>query len=314
MLDFQTYRLLNETLGLSTLGIKTPQNLGLNNSFAGYGEAELPPEANDDNSGGGDGMNLMGDQPPSANGDEGESDTGEEEKDPSTMSHEELVAALVELGHEEDELETMEDEQLRDMLIAEKEQDGGEEHDNDGETDVDLDADHADDMGDSATSDHGDNLFPSKKPASPFMKAFMKKEATEKDSEDEPTFMMKKKCSCGMDNKKMVIGKCKACKENMKKENTSGYGRPKDYDSSEDAFYKSIREQLAAANVNQKFSDGLRDFKKEDLLLPPNPLEISAMNPQPGEPGYAPQGRIGDSFTAEAVSDMIKRIEKLEKK
>jgi hypothetical protein len=338
MMNYQTYKLLNETLGLSALGVKSPHNLGIGAAPSGWSEAGMLPPVGGALSGGNPfggvggggeapapGADDMGGDDMNADPDAGDDQGDQGDKDPADMSHEELVAALTDLGHEEDELEGKEDDELRDMLVQAQAEQGDDS--GDGETDADLDADHGDDMGDASAGSGDDNLVPNKKPVSPFMKAFMKKEAAEakaNDKEDKkgkddgkPTFMMKKKCGSGMDDKKMVIGSknCKGCKDNMKKENTAGdYARPKSYDGSEAAFKKSIREQLAATNVNQKFNDGMRDFKKEDLLIMPNPLETPAMS-QPGEAGFAPQGKIGDlGFTAEAVASMMKRIEKLEKK
>ena len=209
----------------------------------------------------------------------------------------------------------------------------------DEEGDEDIDLDHEDDLG--VPEDNPVKAGPpkGKNPVTPFMK-YMKSEGCEEDEKGEgPTFMMKKskKCSdgdmmmnkkkCGDGDmrkgekvilgkskkmadgeKKCTCGKCSKCMA-MKKE-ASQYARPKGYDSSDEAFYRSVREQLGASNVNQKWSSGLEGLRKEDILLPPPENK----EPGPGEAGYAPQTRIGGDLTAESIQDIMKRLDRLEKK
>lgn len=339
MIDFKTFRLLNETLGFYALGLKSPTNLGYTTEGGmspfmggaggppGGGMSDAPPS------------NDMGADPTPGQGDDSghDSDDEKEDKDPADMSHEELIAALTELGHEESELQGMEDEDLRDMLIQAK--DG----DKDGSDDADMNADHDDDMSDAGGEGSEDDhlMLPPKKPAGPFMKkeAFEKvkeekvskkhKKVEKEDDEDEdedkdeeeklhhkkkkskcedkPTFMMKKKCGSGMGKDVVIDSKCKNC-EKIKKE-AAVTPPPADYDPSEAAFFKSVKNQLSKTDVGRRWDDGM-NFKTEDLLLPP---DVGADTPQPGQPGYAPQGRIGGEFTAEAVKDMLKRMDNLGK-
>jgi len=117
-----------------------------------------------------------------------------------------------------------------------------------------------------------------------------------------------KKCGSGdmekMGNGKMC-GKCNKQKKTMKEANAD-YGRPKDFDPSEQAFVDSMKRMYG--NPSEKFSDGLRDFS-EDMLLPTPP-------PQPGEAGYAPQTRVGSDAgsMSESITHLMKKITELENK
>ncbi len=361
MIDYKTYKLLNEHLGQFNLGVVPVQSLGISSNRPGFSEVGLPPE-----------LSAKKGKPPIP-GAEGPA-PGEEDMPPIPGEDDELPPD--ELGDEE-----LGDEDLDDDDIDDDDEEGDEEDDElDHEDDLDdLDDDDDVEGGDDLEGDPmADPMMDptmaglsgpptpgaipglGKKP-SPFMSKFMKKEAKEEDGvkgpeafkskgkkpkgvhdadepkkgkeEGGPTFLMKKKCGTGeMDKKQVILGKskkcsdgkmCKKCDEKMdKKMKNEGeqYARPKDYDPSEEAFLKSVREQLAQSKVNQKYDDGMRDFKKEDVLLPPpgerleSAPEPQSQQPQPGEPGFAPQGRIGGDFTAESITDIMKRLERLEKR
>lgn len=364
MIDFKTYRLLNEHLGQFNLGVTPVQTLGVNSNRPGFYEMGLPPELSAKK---GKPMPDMGDgEDPDAMPDMEDPDAMPDDLDPDAMPEDPDAIP----GEEDDE----------DEDDDEDDEDDDEDADLDHETDLE-DPDGMDDMdsmggpegmppdmgGDPGMGGPGAGMPMKKKPVSPFMSKFMKKESKEEASEDKvefkskkkkskdkdgkessdkggkgnpftkggkdsadkegkedgkPTFMMKKKCGDGDSKDKIMFGQkkcddgkaCKKCDKKLKKE-VSDYGRPKDYDPSEAAFLKSIHDQLAQSRVNQKFDDGMRDFQKEDVLLPPpgSRLEGVPGNPGPGEVGYAPQGKIGD-FTAESLNDMMKRIARLEKR
>lgn len=116
--------------------------------------------------------------------------------------------------------------------------------------------------------------------------------------------MFSKKCASGMeDGKPKMCGKCSKQKKNMKEANQD-YGRPKDFDNSDEAFIRSMKSMYG--NPHQKFSDGLRDFS-EDMLLP-------AKQPGPGEPGFAPQTRVGSDAgsMSESITHLMHKIAELE--
>jgi hypothetical protein len=390
MIKFDTYRLLNEALGFYSLGVATPQNLGLASNLPGIGEAGLDfgakkkpktddlggseiPMGPDDEEGGEEGDDAMG-APEGGEiddmGDEmggGEDDMGMGGEEGGLGGGDDLEARIAELEAEIEKLKTQlgggeEDDMEFDDLDHEDDL-GGEDEDGEGPEGIDdLDSMGDDDeMG--GDEDDAEDEDGKKKPpmfgrtGGAFMskegKGSHKKEKEEKDDGDGefkkegkgkdnlPSFLMKKKCSDGMDMKKkkcdsgmdkgkgeLILGKCKGCKKGakkckgcsakMKKENAE-YGRPKGYDASEDAFWRSIKAQLASQNVNQKFDDGMRNFKNEDLLLAPpgGGLEgaPSVTSPGPGEIGYAPSGRLGGDFeiTGESVQNIMKRLDRLEK-
>lgn len=358
MIKFDTYRLLNESLGLHSLGVAHVQSLGIQSNLPGIGEAGMPPfekkkpAFGDEKEGGPVPPDDMGDEelpPEEGEGDELGDEMGGEEGPPIGDKEGE--------GSIEDRIAELEAE-----LAALKAEIGDGEEGELGDEDAELD--HEDDLGDLGDDEEGDfspedeegedeeegdeeegdeeGMPFGKKPAAPFMKK-MKKEcdgkggmllSDKKGSEGKPTFMMKKakKCSSGAvvgKKKKMEAGDflpmkkgckncskgCKKCKA-MKKEST-GYERPTNFDPSEAAFLRSIREQLASSDVRKKWTNGMEGLKKEDLLLPPPSGLESLPEPktiQAGEVGYATQGRVGsDEFTAESIQDIMSRLARLER-
>lgn len=275
MINFNTYRLLNESLGYS-LGIRPVQSIGLASNIP-IGEAEFPgkPEF------GGDPMNgdpMNG--PPNDNMDAKTDEIPDEDHEEN--DHEDLAEKIKKLEAEIAELRAKINDDEDDDLdheddLSTNDKDGGEEMPSDEET----------------------PMLPPKKPVT----SFMKKESHE--NKDHPTFMMKKNCGTG-DTK----NGCKKC-STMKKEST-GYERPKGFDNSEQAWLDSVTKQIAAADVRQKFNDGMNGFTTtEDYLITPagSGLENS---PGPGEVGFAPQNKIGDAAN-ESIRDILQRLEKLEK-
>ncbi len=324
MIKFDTYRLLNESLGMYSLGVRPAQSLGIQSNMPGFAEAGLPPELS--------AKKKFGDQKPNF---------GDDQTDPTVPPEDDLGGDEDNFGGEEEPEDNFggDDEGPVDVQakIAEleaeleklKAQVAGEEGDDEND-----DLDHEDDLGDFGNGEEedledaeektgmdldGDNeegedeehkgkVFGKK------VTAFMKKEACEDGdlkgkSKDGPVFMMKKakKCGDGMGEKNILLDKskkcstdkkCKKCNANMKKEST-GYERPKPLDNSESAWINSLRQQVAQTSVNQKFDDGMSNLKREDLLLPPPSLEPI---PEPND------------LTAEAVQEILSRLARLEKR
>lgn len=304
-MTYKQYTLLNEALiGSSPLGVKHKQNLGLVSNMPGIAEVGEGPAGNLGGSFGGEGPDMGADEDPFKK----KKPFGDDDDDMDDMDDDDMDGDDDE-GSLEDRIADLEAE-----IASLKAKLGHDDEDLDGDKEgLDMGADGDENGG----MDKGNLPVPSGPPA--MMKKGMKKESMhvqDECGEEEgelvgkgkggPTFMMKK----GMKSGKCG---CKKCKANMKKE-SSYYDRPKNYDASEKAFWKSLGQQLSAAEVNQKFDDGLRNFQKEDILLPPTDnLEVPAYR-NPGEVGYAPQTRIGEPETqAESVGILLKKIDDLEK-
>jgi hypothetical protein len=387
MIKFDTYRLLSESLGMYSLGVRPVQSMGIQSNMPGIGEGGLPPELSAKKGkdkgkppfGGGeeplDGAEDMGGEgdemgpDPLAAGDEmGDGDMGDDmggEGDemggPGEGGIEDRIAELeaalaalkAELGHGDEDAALDHDDDVMDDLGGAEEDLGdaeGDVEDAEEETGEDLDGDGEE----GEPEEHKDKVFgKEKKKATPFMSKEAKEhkgklvEKGGKEGKDGPVFMMKKAKKCNSGGEKVILGKSKKCDSGMKKfdaaddqgampmkkcsgkcgakckkcaakmqKEASGYERPKEIDFSEDAWLKSIRNQIAQSDVNQKFSDGMRKFTNEDLLIPPpnGGLEAVKTEPGPGEVGYAPTGPVGGDlgFTAEAVQEILARLKKLE--
>jgi hypothetical protein len=330
MISYKQYSLLNEALlGSGPLGLVQKQSLGFVSNLPGISEVGDGPGGALGGNFGADGPDMSADDNPfnkkkkpfdikdddeddDMDIDDDDMDDEEDGEDEGSLEDRiadleaEIASLKAKLGHDEEDLGG-DEEELGDEELGDE---GDEE------------------LGDEELGGKGKPPVPM--PASPMMglgmKKGMKKEAHDQcecgmsgpedgdgelvDKKKGPTFMMKSKLKKGM-----KAGTCKKCKAKMKRE--SYYDRPKDYDSSEKAFWKSLGQQLSAQEVNQKFNDGVRNFQKEDILLPPTDnLETPAFrNPQAGEVGYAPQTRIGDSLgtQTESVGILLKKVENLEK-
>lgn len=343
MIDFQTYRavnnLLKESMGMHSLGVVSPQVLGMASNMPLTNEAPMKLKLKGIPSGGeeggppapmGDEMGgepEMGPEAPGEEGLDGLDDMGGEMGDEMGGEEPDIHAKIAEL---EAEIEKLKAE------IGDDE-DADLDHEDDlGEPELDGEEDMA---GDDLEGDGGDEA-----PELPFKKGknapFMKKECGEDmgkggdgelvNKKDGPTFMMKKakkmkgdvsvgkgkKCSDGKMCKKCDKKMDKNMKKNIKEENVkpSDYARPKAIDNSQSAWEQRVFNQIASSDVRKKHDNGMRKFTNEDLLLPPNPLE-SVPPPGPGEVGFAPHQPVGGDlgFTTEAISDIMKRLSRLEK-
>lgn len=125
------------------------------------------------------------------------------------------------------------------------------------------------------------------------------KELDGKDDDDkELKFLqkkMKKKLKKGCSDGK-VCNKCKMQKKNMKE---SAYARPKNQTNSDKEFINSLKSMFG--NPGEKFSDGLKNVS-EDLLLHPDL--------QPGEPGYPVPTHNGVTESIDALHKRIAELEK----
>jgi len=231
MMNFNTYRLLNESLGMYSLGVTPAQIMGIQSNLPGFGEAGLPPEIGakkkkppfgDEEPG--DDVTPMGDAP--VGDDMGGEDLGGEDVPPmgDDMGGEDLDtdgdmdvhAKIAELEAELEKLKAqVGDEDGLDDVDADLDHEddlgdlGDEDHDGDAEGETGEDLDHDDEEGE----EHKDKLFGKK--TTPFMKKGMKEDCdgdkkkdgklVDKGGKDGPVFMMKK-CS---DGKKVILGKAK---------------------------------------------------------------------------------------------------------
>jgi hypothetical protein len=332
MIDFQTYRTVNNLLkesvmGMHSLGVVSPQILGMSSNRPLTTESPMklklkgiphggdeggPPAPMGDEMGGG----MPGEMGPEGPGGEGEEgmdgmdDMGDEMGDEMGGEEPDIHAKIAELEAELEKLKA----QIGD------DEDADLDHDDDlGEPDMDGEDDMAGD-------DLGDEGEGGEKPELPFKKGknapFMKKECGEemgKGGDGElvnkkagPTFMMKKakkmkgdvavgkgkKCSdgkmCKKCDNKMDKKMDKKMKKNIKEENVkpSDYARPKTLDNSQAAWEQRVFNQIASSDVRKKHSNGMRAFTNEDLLLPPNPLE-AVPPPGPGQVGFATHQPVG---------------------
>lgn len=91
-------------------------------------------------------------------------------------------------------------------------------------------------------------------------------------------------------------------KKKMKKENAenflsdlqNAYMSPKNQTDTEEEFWSSIKGY--DYDPNKKFNDGFTEIK-EDMLLPAQPVvEQPSAAPQPGEVGFAPQQRLDTNY------------------
>lgn len=188
-----------------------------------------------------------------------------------------------------------------DMDDDDMNKDHDEDEDDDDMDDDDMDKDH-DDHDDDDMDDKDGDVDPDKE----FDDDSLDGEDDEEDGEfankmskphNNDAFMKaeSKKNKCDKCGKK----DCK-CKEVME-DAFSMYGRPKEVDDSEKAWLGSLASMYG--NPLEKFDSGFR----EDMLL----------SPEPGQPGWSPETRIGDApqqATESAINKLMERIEELEKK
>lgn len=347
MIDFQTYRTVNNLLkesamGMHSLGVVSPQVLGMQSNMPLTNEEPMKlklkgiPHGDDDEGGppAPMGDEMGGEMGPEGPGGEegGMDDMGDEMGDmgdPDMDGDGDIHAKIAELEAELEKLKA----QIGD------DEDADLDHEDDlGEPEMDGEEDMA---GDEFGGEEGEG---DEKPELPFKKGknapFMKKECGEEmgkggdgelvNKKGGPTFMMKKakkmkgdvsvgkgkKCSDGKMCKKCDNKMDKKMKKNIKEESVkpSDYARPKTLDNSQQAWEQRVFNQIASSDVRKKHDNGMRKFTNEDLLLPPNPLEAAPV-PAPGQPGFAPQQPVGGDlgFTTEAISDIMQRLAKLEK-
>lgn len=102
-------------------------------------------------------------------------------------------------------------------------------------------------------------------------------------------------------------------KKKMKKENTeadffgdlqNAYMSPKNQTNTEEEFWSSIKGYNY--DPNKKFNDGFTEIK-EDMLLPEQPPVVEApAAPQPGEVGFAPQQRLDTNYQVPPLDESKK--------
>jgi hypothetical protein len=239
MMKFQTYRLLNETLGFN-LGVTHVPTIGLQSNLPGIGEGGMPPMLHKK----GHGHSVLPGEPhPGMPGkDMGDEDMDMDQDDFDHGDSDEHGEPGDEHGHDHDELD------------ADQDGDGdgdddldhdGDEHDDDddGHGDEDADLDHDDDLGDMGDEQPGDgpmgdpmaavgmpdvgaaHKLPGKKSLSfmNYMKKKMKAESKEEEEEEEEEESPKEEKSTK--GKKMPFGK--KDKKDKKDDDKEGKGSDK---------------------------------------------------------------------------------------
>ena len=160
------------------------------------------------------------------------------------------------------------------------EDDDGDDHDHDDHDDDDHDDDDGDDHDDDA-DDHDDD-------------------GDEDGEGEEPTDaaggagpMFSKKKSGKKSAKKSSKKSGKKSKKKMQKESTSAY--PNQWWRSDDAeWMKSVQSMLGPKSVT-KNRDGWSEYQ-EDSLFPASDPNAAVTAPAPGQPGFAPSGRLDVGF------------------
>lgn len=287
MISYKQWKLLNESLGSFSLGLKQKQSLGVVGDHLTGSELDemgmpmnpgsMPPMP-------------MKKKKPFPGEEEDMEDMGDEEE----MGDEEL-----DMDGEEDEEEDVDDEEIDpDAELEDDEEEDEEEVGFMKKKKFPMGEPHAD----------GPFMRWSRKMKSEACEDMdVEKEDEDDDDEDEEdgkeiAFLqkkqkkMKKKCGDGMMGKK-----CAKCAKQKKMKEATGYERPVTKDSSDKAFLNSLKDMYG--NPGEKFWNGL----SEDMLLP-------QPEPQPGEVGYAPQTRVGSDVNtmAESIQHLMKRIAELE--
>lgn len=163
-----------------------------------------------------------------------------------------------------------------------------EDYDDEDDDVEDDDADDEDDGGDEG-DDKGD--------------APVFKKGDEGDDKGFPAFMKKKGMKKKMGKKGMKKEAANPQADFLQSFNT--YTAPENQMTSDDAWWQSVAGH--ASNPNQKYSDGFSEYM-EDYLIDPNAQanfvkgngqqvqQAPEQDANPGDIGYAPQGRIGGSF------------------
>lgn len=94
----------------------------------------------------------------------------------------------------------------------------------------------------------------------------------------------------------------KAKKKKMEEQfwqDISNYNVPKEAGESDEEFFGSLSRQYGDPHLRHHGGvDKVEDQVNEDLLLSPDQEALIAAMPNPGDPGYAPQGRLGGGFMA----------------
>lgn len=317
MISFKQWNLLKENFNSRPLGLKNPQNLGLIRSQPGFKEnmafnmkhmdkdvggdeddVEMLKKKHDmggkpgpDDDGEFDGPEDMGDEEGEEDGEEGDEEGDEDMDDELGVDGENDLDGDDEEGEEGDE-EDMEKKFHKKPPVDAMPHNNSAFMRSEAFEDMDGEEDSEDDEEGDEEGEEGDED--------------MDDEETPCDKKEKPAFLMKKEGKMGKKccAETPMNKKCNKCSSGM---NESYLPPKKKTSGGEHDFLRSIGSQYGG-NFNEKYSNGTN--YAEDLLLPP------AEQPLPGQPGFAPQGRVGSDNmqqVSEAIQLLHRKLSKLER-